>query len=147
MYVYVPPYPPFPPCKLHRHILDFSLFVFVKNACIKKQCPSNAICRAGFSSEGYRCVCVAGYTGKDCTKGEADICIQYLSVSSHLTIRKVGDRLFYLKCSVLSSCIYFLVEDKEGLSVNGEKNLRKGNSLIAASRNAIQTVTRRVYCF
>ena len=31
---------------------------------------------------------------EDCTKGEADICIQYLSVSSHLMIRKIGDRCF-----------------------------------------------------
>ena len=46
---------------------------FVKNACIKKPCPSNAICQAGFSSEGYRCVCVPGYTGEDCAEGEADI--------------------------------------------------------------------------
>ena len=95
------------------------LFCFlVKNACIKKQCPSNAICQAGFSSEGYRCVCVPGYTGKDCTEGEADICFQYLRVSSHSTIRKVSDHLFYLKSLVLSSCIYFLVEDKEGPAVN-----------------------------
>ncbi|XP_066023636.1 uromodulin-like [Pocillopora verrucosa] len=44
-----------------------------KNACIKKPCPSNAICQAGFSSEGYRCVCVPGYTGEDCTK-DVDEC-------------------------------------------------------------------------
>ena len=63
--------------------------------------------------------------GEDCTKGEADICFQYLSASSYLTIRKVGDRLFYFKSMVLSSCIYFLVEDKDGPAVNYEKNLRK----------------------
>ena len=86
---------PSPPCKLRRHILHLSIFCFlVKNVCIKKQCPSNAICQAGFSSEGYRCVCVPGYTGEDCTKGEAHICVQYLSVSSHLMIRKVADRCF-----------------------------------------------------
>nr|XP_058973649.1 neurogenic locus notch homolog protein 2-like [Pocillopora verrucosa] len=44
-----------------------------KNVCIKKQCPNNAICQAGFSSEGYRCVCVPGYTGEDCTK-DVDEC-------------------------------------------------------------------------
>ena len=38
-----------------------------------------------------------GLHGKDCTEGEGDIRFQYLSVSSHLTIRKVGDRLFYLR--------------------------------------------------
>ena len=86
---------PSPHCMLHRHILHLPFFCFlVKNVCIKKQCPNNAICQAGFSSEGYRCVCVPGYTGEDCTKGEADICVQYLSVSSHLMIRKVGDRCF-----------------------------------------------------
>ena len=63
--------------------------------------------------------------GEDCTKGEADICFPYLSASSYLTIRKVGDRLFYFKSIVLSSCIYFLVEDKDGPAVNYEKNLRK----------------------
>ena len=62
--------------------------------CKKKPFPSNAICQAGFSSEGYGCVCVPGYTGEDCTEGEADIRVQYLSISSHLTIRKVGDRCF-----------------------------------------------------
>ena len=100
---------------------------------------------------------------------------RYLSVSSHLTTRKVGDRLFYFKSLVLSSCIYFRVEDNEGSAVNCEKNLRKRqgrgaggmlvrggktnlrwNSLIAAFRNgdlgepscnAIQPVTRRVYSF
>ncbi|XP_066023509.1 uromodulin-like [Pocillopora verrucosa] len=44
-----------------------------KNTCIKKPCPSNAICQAGFSSEGYRCVCVPGYTGEDCTE-DVDEC-------------------------------------------------------------------------
>ena len=63
--------------------------------------------------------------GEDCTKGETDLCFQYLSASSYLTIRKVGDRLFYFKSMVLSSCIYFLVEDKDGPAVNYEKNLRK----------------------
>ena len=63
--------------------------------------------------------------GEDCTKGEADICFPYPSASSYLTIRKVGDRLFYFKSIVLSSCIYFLVEDKDGPAVNYEKNLRK----------------------
>ena len=53
------------------------------------------------------------------------MCFQYLGFSSRLTIRKVGDRLFHLKCLVLSSCIYFLVEDKEGSAVSCEKNLRK----------------------
>ena len=86
---------PSPHCMLHRHILHLPFFCFlVKNVCIKKQCPGNAICQAGFSSEGYRCVCVPGYTGEDCTKGEADICVQHLSVSSHVMIRKVGDRCF-----------------------------------------------------
>ena len=75
----------FPPFTLRKHSLDLSFFCFfVKNACVKKPCPSNAICQAGFSSEGYRCVCVPGYTGKDCAEGEADICFQYLSVSSHV---------------------------------------------------------------
>nr|XP_058953726.1 adhesion G protein-coupled receptor E5-like [Pocillopora verrucosa] len=45
-----------------------SIYRGSKNACIKKPCPSNAICQAGFSSEGYRCVCVPGYTGEDCAE-------------------------------------------------------------------------------
>ena len=100
---------------------------------------------------------------------------RYLSVSSHLTTRKVGDRLFYFKSLVLSSCIYFRVEDNEGPAVNCEKNLRKrqgrgvGGMLATGGKtsidgiaslplsametsvnpscNAIQPVTRRVYCF
>ena len=40
-------------------------------------------------------------------------------------IRRVDDRLFYLESLALSSCIYFLVEDKEVPAVNCEKNLRK----------------------
>ncbi|CAH3152005.1 unnamed protein product, partial [Pocillopora meandrina] len=44
-----------------------------KNACIKKPCPSNTICQASSSSEGYTCVCVPGYTGKDCTE-DVDEC-------------------------------------------------------------------------
>ncbi|XP_066022474.1 uromodulin-like [Pocillopora verrucosa] len=43
------------------------------NACKNKPCPRNAICQAGFSSEGYRCVCVPGYTGEDCTE-DVDEC-------------------------------------------------------------------------
>ena len=114
------------PPNLLRHRLDLAIFVFfVKNACIKKPCPSNTICQAGSSSEGYRCVCVPGYVGKDCTKGDTDICFHYLIVSSYLMIRRVDDRLFYLESLALSSCIYFLVEDKEGPAVNCEKNLRK----------------------
>ena len=100
---------------------------------------------------------------------------RYLSVSSHLTTRKVGDRLFYFKSLVLSSCIYFRVEDNEGPAVNCKKNLRKrqgrgvGGMLATGGKtsidgiaslpisametsvnpscNAIQPVTRRVYCF
>ena len=116
---------PSPPCNCVGKPWLVLFCFFVKNACIKKPCPRNAICQAGYSLGGYRCVCVAGYTGKDCTEGEADICFQYLSVSSHLTIRKVSGRLFFLKSLVLSSFIYFLVEDKEGPAVNCEKNLRK----------------------
>ena len=82
---------PSPPCNCVDKPWLVLFCFFVKNACIKKPCPSNAICQAGFSSEGYRCVCVPGYTGEDCTKGEADIRVQYLSISSHLTIMKVGD--------------------------------------------------------
>ena len=131
---------PSPPCKLRRHSLNLSFFCFfVKNTCIKKPCPSNAICQAGFSSEGYRCVCVPGYTGEDCTEGEADICVQYLSVSSHLTIRKVGDRLFYFKSLVLSSCIYFLFKDKEVSAVNWEKNLRKRQGMGAGVGGRLAT--------
>ena len=47
---------------------------------------------------------------------------------------KVGDRLFRLKCLVLSSRIYFLVEDKEGPVVNCEKNLRKRQGRGAGGR-------------
>ena len=101
---------------------------------------------------------------------------RYLGFSSHLTIRKFGDRLFHLKCLVLSTCIYFLVEDKEGSAVSCEKNLRKrqgrgvGGMLATGGKtfiekgiaslplsametpmnpscNAIQPVTRRGYCF
>ena len=103
------------------------------------------------------------------------MCLQYLSVSSHLTSRKVGERLFNLNCFKLSSCIYFLVEDKEGSAVNCEKNLRKrqgrgaGGMLATGGKTfidgiaslplsametslnpsciAIQPVTRRVYSF
>ena len=79
---------PSPPCNCVDKPWLVLFCFFVKNACIKKPCPSNAICQAGFSSEGYRCVCVPGYTGGDCTEGEADLRVQYLSISSHLTIRK-----------------------------------------------------------
>ena len=82
---------PSPPCNCVDKPWLVLFCFFVKNACIKKPCPSNAICQAGFSSEGYRCVCVPGYTGEDCTEGEADIRVQYLNISSHLTIMKVGD--------------------------------------------------------
>ena len=63
--------------------------------------------------------------GKNCTKGDADMCFRYIIVSSYLMIRKVDDQLFYLKSLTVSSCIYFPVVDKEGPAVNCEKNLRK----------------------
>ena len=85
---------PSPPCNCVDKPWLVLFCFFVKNACKKKPCPRNAICQAGFSSEGYRCVCVPGYTGEDCTEGEADIRVQYLSISSHLTIMKVGDGNF-----------------------------------------------------
>ena len=84
-----------PQCKSPRRNLDLSIFAFfVKNACMKKPCPSNTICQAGFSSEGYRCICAPGYTGDDCTEVEADMCFYYLNVSSHLMTRRVGYRFF-----------------------------------------------------
>ena len=135
---------PSPPCNCVDKPWLVLFCFFVKNACIKKPCPSNAICQAGFSSEEYRCVCVPGYTGEDCAEGEADICVQYLSVSSHLTIRKVGDRLFNFKSLVLSSCIYFLVDDKEGSAVNWEKNLRKRQGMGAGDWPQVEKhVSRR----
>ncbi|KAL9961340.1 hypothetical protein ACROYT_G030258 [Oculina patagonica] len=37
-------------------------------------CQNNAICQAGFTDKGYRCVCAAGLTGQDCTE-DIDECI------------------------------------------------------------------------
>ena len=113
---------PSPPCNCVDKPWLVLFCVFVKNACKNKPCPRNAICQAGFSSEGYRCVCVPGYTGEDCTKGEADIRVQYLSISSHLTIMKVGDGDF---STLLLHFFYFFVEDEERAAVNYERKLGK----------------------
>ncbi|KAL9961341.1 hypothetical protein ACROYT_G030259 [Oculina patagonica] len=39
-----------------------------ENACGEMPCQNNAICQAGFTDRGYRCVCAAGFTGQDCTE-------------------------------------------------------------------------------
>ncbi|XP_078382604.1 uromodulin-like isoform X1 [Oculina patagonica] len=44
------------------------------NACSEMPCQNNAICQAGFTDKGYRCVCAAGLTGQDCTE-DIDECI------------------------------------------------------------------------
>ena len=127
-----------PPCKWRWHSIDLSSFAFfVKNVCIKKPCPSNAICQAGFSFEGYRCVCVPGYTGEYCTEGEADISVQYLSVSSYFMIRKVGDR--YFKWILVIGRKAFI---KKGISL---LPLLAMETVMNPPCNAFLSVARRIY--
>ena len=46
------------------------IIISVKNACGFTPCQNNAICQAGYTDKGYRCVCAAGFTGQDCTEGK-----------------------------------------------------------------------------
>ena len=46
------------------------IIISVKNACGLTPCQNHAICQAGYTGKGYRCMCAAGFTGQDCTEGK-----------------------------------------------------------------------------
>ena len=37
---------------------------------MKNPCRNNATCQSGFTDNGYRCLCTAGFKGRICTKGK-----------------------------------------------------------------------------
>ncbi|XP_022778037.1 adhesive plaque matrix protein 2-like, partial [Stylophora pistillata] len=37
-----------------------------ETACVKNSCKNNATCQSGFTDEGYRCLCTAGFKGQTC---------------------------------------------------------------------------------
>ena len=47
---------------------SFNCFPF-KNACAKKPCKNKATCQAGFTDRDYQCLCIPGFTGRDCENG------------------------------------------------------------------------------
>ena len=48
-------------------------FFSAKSACGLTPCQNNAICQAGFTDKGYRCMCAAGFRGQDCTEGKITV--------------------------------------------------------------------------
>ena len=56
---------PFSFCKTKS--IDRSLsFLIQQNPCSKLPCSPNGKCQIGFTDEGYRCKCHAGFTGQTC---------------------------------------------------------------------------------
>jgi len=49
------------------------LFLF-QSACVSNPCQNNGTCQAGFTDKGYRCLCTAGFKGRNCQKGEHVSC-------------------------------------------------------------------------
>lgn len=60
-----------------------------KNACGKNPppCVNDAICQSGFTDQGYRCLCTAGYEGEHCEKGSIQKCVVFRVVIQMRTIR------------------------------------------------------------
>jgi len=42
----------------------------VENPCRRGPCKNNGTCQAGFTSEGFRCICPIGTLGKKCERGK-----------------------------------------------------------------------------
>lgn len=53
-------------CLFYNHVFKF------QNACLRRPCPSNATCQAGFGKTGYRCVCPPEYHGEKCELGKEE---------------------------------------------------------------------------
>ena len=53
-------------CLLFRPLC---LFLF-QSACVSNPCQNKGTCQAGFTDKGYRCLCTAGFKGRNCQKGE-----------------------------------------------------------------------------
>ena len=49
--------------------LSFSyyLFRFQQNPCSSSPCLNRGTCQVGFTSKGFRCLCVPGYAGANCS--------------------------------------------------------------------------------
>ncbi|XP_066021831.1 neurexin-4-like isoform X2 [Pocillopora verrucosa] len=64
-------------CELNNATVDESKLTFlqetdayylaIENPCISSPCVNNGTCQVGFTSKGFRCVCVPGYAGENCS--------------------------------------------------------------------------------
>ncbi|XP_022809242.1 contactin-associated protein 1-like, partial [Stylophora pistillata] len=64
-------------CELNNATVDESKLTFFKevdayylaieNPCSSSPCVNNGTCQVGFTSKGFRCVCVPGYAGANCS--------------------------------------------------------------------------------
>jgi len=46
------------------------LLCTMQNPCRRGPCKNNGTCQAGFTSEGFRCICPIGTLGKKCERGK-----------------------------------------------------------------------------
>ena len=46
-----------------------TVFFFCQSNCVQNSCKNNATCQSGFTKKGYRCLCIAGFEGPLCERG------------------------------------------------------------------------------
>lgn len=69
--------------------IAFFLFLLYQSPCSNGACVENSICQAGYTNEGYRCICPTGFTGLSCSQGNWSIAFLVAFVSclmSFLTV-------------------------------------------------------------
>ncbi|XP_022805208.1 neurogenic locus notch homolog protein 1-like [Stylophora pistillata] len=59
-----------------HHLTDHKDFFYhaAESYCVKNPCKNNARCQSGFTDEGYRCLCMAGFSGPRCSE-DTDECV------------------------------------------------------------------------
>ena len=62
------------------------LFLPYQSPCSNSACAEHSTCQAGYTSKGYRCICLTGFTGSSCSQGHwnIDFLVAHAFVSSSI---------------------------------------------------------------